>query len=199
MSFVKKPLILASGSLRRQSLLSQLGLTYEIRLSDIDEKYDPGKSPEHNVVRIAEEKVVASVLPKDGDAIILGADTLVILGNECLGKPRDKEEAVSMLKRLSGRTHRVYTGFALLDVKSGAKFSDYAMTEVTFRSLSDKEIQEYVDTDSPMDKAGAYGIQGDISATFASAINGCFYNVVGLPISKLYMAMVNFQQQLGLE
>jgi septum formation protein len=93
----------------------------------------------------------------------------------------------------------VYTGFALLDIHSKLSLSDYEMTEVTFRALSDKEIGEYVATGAPMDKAGAYGIQGDISATFASKINGCFYNVVGLPITKLYVSMLNFQQRLGLE
>jgi septum formation protein len=199
MSFCKKPLILASGSLRRKRLLEELNVKFEIRLSDADETLNPNESVERNVVRIAEEKVKASVKAGDRDAIILGADTIVVLDDEILGKPKDQHDAVSMLKRLSDRTHRVYTGFALLDIGSKLTLSDYEMTEVTFRALSDKEIKEYVATGAPMDKAGAYGIQGDISATFASKINGCFYNVVGLPITKLYVSMLNFQQRLGLE
>jgi septum formation protein len=199
MSFCRKPLILASGSLRRKQLLEQLDVKFEIRLSDIDETLNPKESVETNVVRIAEEKVRATLRPGDRGAIILGADTVVVLNDEILGKPKDRSEAELMLRKLSNRTHRVYTGFALLDIDSKAAFSDFEMTDVSFRKLSDREIHEYVATGAPMDKAGAYGIQGDISATFASKINGCFYNVVGLPIAKLYISMQNFQQRLGLE
>lgn len=199
MSFVKKPLILASGSLRRKALLEQLEVSFVVRLSDAPENVLATESPDENVVRIARDKVIAAVQRQDSNLFVLAADTIVVLDQLYLGKPVDKQDAVAMLKKLSGRTHRVYTGLSIYDVDSKESISDYEVTEVTFRSLSDAEIADYVSTGAPMDKAGAYGIQGDISATFASRINGCFYNVVGLPISKLYTMMQTFQQQLELK
>jgi len=194
---VHKHLILASASPRRHHLLRQVGLEFEVRESSIDEPVDDSQSPEHNVLRISLDKARAVVRPED-DAIVIGADTVVVLDGQILGKPRDTTDAVHMLRRLSGRIHVVYTGFTLLDAPSQKAMQACEETSVRFRRLAEDEIEEYVASGSPMDKAGSYGIQDDAGAVFVERVEGCFYNVVGFPLTRFYTTMMTFQQQLGL-
>ncbi len=125
-------------------------------------------------------------------SIVLGADTVVVLDGEILGKPIDRNDATRMLRRLSGNTHTVYTGIALVDSSSLRVSTAVARTEVTFRELGDEEIADYITGGSPMDKAGAYGIQDDYGAVFVSHIVGCYYNIVGLPLELLYRTLREF-------
>jgi septum formation protein len=123
------------------------------------------------------------------NGIIITADTIVVLNKEILGKPINKKDAINILNKLSGKTHIVYTGFCISNLSSGVTLNDYEKTLVTFRKLDKKEIIDYVEMGSPMDKAGAYGIQDDYGAVFIKKINGCYYNVVGLPLSKVHSAL----------
>lgn len=123
--------------------------------------------------------------------MIVGADTIVVLENEIMGKPKDRREARKMLGRLSGKSHTVYTGFAVIDQPSGKTLTEYEKTRVTFRELEDEEIARYIEADNPLDKAGAYGIQ-DRSAIFVTGIQGCFYNVVGFPLTRFYSSLKRF-------
>ena len=194
MVLVKK-LILASRSPRRQRLLRQLGLDFEVRESDIPEEFDPAKTPEENVILLSRQKASA-IAPLYDNAILIGADTVVVLDGQMLGKPNDQPDAVRMLRMLSGRTHRVFTGFTLLDRPSGDQVSASEMTSVTFRPLAMDEITDYVRSGSPMDKAGAYGIQDDYGAVFVERIEGCFYNVVGFPLARFFVTLREFQQRI---
>jgi len=186
---VKKKIILASRSPRRQLLLRQLGLAFEVRESGIDESFDELQSPVDHV-NILSHRKAADVGHNYSDAFVIGADTIVVLDDAILGKPVDPEDATRMLTTLSGRTHRVYTGFTILDRPSDQFLTDYAVTEVTFRKLIPEEIVAYIRTGSPMDKAGAYGIQDDYGAVFIKKINGCYYNVVGLPLTKVFQTLL---------
>ncbi len=179
------PLILASRSPRRRKLLEQLGLDFTVQASTVEETVTPGLSPEHIVQTLAESKAL-DVAASHADALTLGADTLVVLDGHVLGKPADAEEARSMLRRLSGRTHTVYTGLALVHPASRRTCTAYEATMVTFAVLEPDEIDAYVASGSPMDKAGAYGIQDDLGAVFVRRIEGDYYNVVGLPLHRLY-------------
>jgi septum formation protein len=128
------------------------------------------------------------------DAIVIGADTIVVIDDEILNKPKSENDAKEMLRRLSGRTHTVFTGVSVVRTDVENPITNYKATEVTFRDLTDREIELYVSTGSPMDKAGAYGIQDDIGAVFISHINGCYYNIVGLPLELLYGMMQQFPE-----
>ncbi len=194
---VKKKLVLASASQRRKVLLKQIGLKFEVVESNIPEVFDSNKSVQDNIQDIAYKKA-KSVSLSFSDAFIIGADTVVVFDDEVLTKPKDENEARQMLRKLSENTHDVFTGFALLDLPSGKSTSAFEKTRVTFRKISPHEIDEYIRTGSPMDKAGAYGIQDDYGAVFVERIEGCFYNVVGFPLTKFYLTMNEFQQQLGL-
>lgn len=185
-----KRLILASTSPRRAQLLKLIGMEFEIVGSKLNEDDEVYTMPEVHVLELAQKKAL-KVAENISDALIVGADTIVALDGEILGKPVSAKEAHAMLRKLSGRTHMVYTGIALVDQPSGKVASDYERTQVTFRNLSDDEIARYVATKSPMDKAGAYGIQ-DQSAVFVTAINGCFYNVMGFPLAKFYLRLQSF-------
>ncbi|HTR82681.1 MAG TPA: Maf family protein [Bacteroidota bacterium] len=186
-----RPIILASRSPRRSHLLRQIGIPFTVRASGIDETFDGMRTPDDIVQALSLAK--ASSVAKDlKTGIVIGADTIVVLGKAILGKPSSKDDAARMLSLLSGKTHTVFTGFALVDVQSGKSLTDYEKTEVTFRPLGAKEIHEYVASGSPMDKAGAYGIQDDYGAVFVEKINGCFYTVVGFPLSKFYMSFKTF-------
>ena len=193
---ISKKLILASRSPRRQILLRQIGLEFEVRESGIIEEFDSRKSLEENVKILSERKARAVARPDD-NAIIIGADTIVALGSEILGKPKDEREASHMLATLSSRTHEVCTGFSLLDLPSSMTTSSFEVTKVTFRTLSADEIREYVKNGSPMDKAGGYGIQDDYGAVFVEKVEGCFYNVVGFPLAKFYVTMQEFVKKLN--
>ncbi len=192
-----KRLLLASRSPRRLSLLRQIGLSPEILPCDVPEDFDSSLSAAENARVLAVRKAEAAAAVS-GDAIVLGADTIVVIDGQLLAKPLDKEDAVRMLKLLSGHTHTVYTGFALVDAVSGRTVDGVEATQVTFRPMTDEEIRGYVDGGSPMDKAGAYGIQDDYGAVFVSRIEGCFYNVVGLPLSRVYMALRELESQLNI-
>ena len=186
-----KNLILASRSPRRLQLLKQIGMSPTVMPCDIPELFDPSRTPEENASSLALQKAmhVAGDVP---DGVIIGADTIVVLGKEMLGKPDGPRDAVRMLRSLSGKTHTVVTGFALVDRPSGRSMSGAERTDVTFRRLPEGEIEEYVAGGSPLDKAGAYGIQDDYGAVFVTRIEGCFYNVVGLPLSRLHTALQEF-------
>ncbi|NIR49679.1 septum formation inhibitor Maf [candidate division KSB1 bacterium] len=185
-----KKLILASSSPRRAQLLKLLGLDFEVIESNFDEENDAYTIPEVHVLELAHKK--ASKVAEDiKDGLIVGADTIVVLEDQMLGKPTNKDQAKRMLQTLSGKPHLVYTGFAIIDSASGKAVSHFEKTEVFFRELSESEIDRYVETDNPMDKAGAYGIQ-DQSAIFVTKVDGCFYNVVGFPVTKFYIALQAF-------
>lgn len=181
-------LILASSSPRRRQLLRQIGLEFETISPDVDETQFEGEPPLEHVLRLAELKAstVAATRP---EGIVLGSDTIVVLGEDILGKPESPEEAVATLSRLSGNTHTVYTGFSLMNAATGERMTDYGKALVTFRQLDREEIRAYVATGSPMDKAGAYGIQDDLGAVFIERIEGDYYTIVGLPLTKVYLAL----------
>jgi septum formation protein len=190
-----KPIILASRSPRRIHLLRQIGLSFTCQESGVDEHIADGMAPEEAVRMLSLEKA-RHVAGRLLNGIVIGADTIVVLDGKILGKPSSKEDAISMLSRLGGKTHAVFTGFALVDVESKRSYVDHEKTEVTFRRLSKDEIESYVQSGSPMDKAGAYGIQDDYGAVFVEKISGCFYTVVGFPLSKFYTALNVFLEQL---
>lgn len=190
LSLPDKPIILASASPRRAEILTKLGLRFEIRPSAIDENLQELLPPAEYATALAKHKAHA-VAGKIPSAVVIGADTIVVLDQEILGKPQSVEEAHEMLRRLSNRTHRVFTGFAMIDRPTGRQAEGVEMTEVTFRALEEAEIAAYVQSGAAMDKAGAYGIQ-DLSAVFAERINGCFYNVVGFPLTRFYLTLRAF-------
>ena len=174
-------LILASQSPRRRELLSMLGLEFDIITADIDETMDPALSVEEAVAQVCRRKAEAVGQTRPGD-LILAADTIVVVGSRVLGKPHTEEEAAAMLRSLSGRRHTVMTAFCLW--QDGVAETHVEHTQLRFKPLSDAEIRGYVATGSPMDKAGAYGIQ-DQAAIFVEALDGDYYNVMGLPLCAL--------------
>lgn len=184
-------LVLASASPRRAELLSQVGITYEVIKPELEEKPDPGKNPCDIALALAEEKA-RSVAQKLDRGVVLAADTLVVYRGELMGKPVDQDDARRMLRLLSGSRHEVITGLVLLDSASGLMEKDYAITTVWMRSISEVEIDDYVEGGEPLDKAGGYGIQGR-AALFVDRIDGCYFNVVGLPLSLLYDMMQKLQ------
>ena len=181
-------LILASSSPRRRQLLTQIGLQYSVEPPDVEEVRNEGESPVDFVQRLSYEKA-QSIAVKHSSGLILGSDTIVVLKDEILGKPSSSEEARSMLTRLSGNTHTVYTGFSIIDASTKNHVTDIGKADVTFRELNRSEIESYVATGSPMDKAGSYGIQDDFGAVFVERINGDYYTVVGLPLMKVFLAL----------
>ena len=173
-------LILASGSPRRKELLGLFGIPFVIRAADIDETMDPGQAPFDEVARVSRLKALA--VPREQDDIVIAADTIVVCEGRVLGKPHSREEAVSMLRLLSGRDHQVMTGCTVLRGSQIETFTE--VTDLHFRPLSQREIETYVASGEPMDKAGAYGIQGG-AALFCERIAGDYYNVIGLPLCRL--------------
>lgn len=182
-------LYLASGSPRRQELLTQLGVSFERILTGVEEKRGEGESAQQYVSRLAREKAQAGVAQTPRDLPVLGADTIVILGGEVLEKPRDAAHAAQMLRKMSGQTHQVMTAVALAD--SQYVLDCLVVTEVTFRALTDEDIAGYIASGEPMDKAGAYGIQG-LGGCFVRKINGSYHAVVGLPLVETYELLSNF-------
>jgi septum formation protein len=174
-------LVLASQSPRRAEILRNAGLEFVVRVAPVDESPIDGEKPEHYVQRLAEEK--ARAVDADNSETVLAADTTVVIDGEILGKPADAADARRMLELLSGRRHEVMTGIA---IRRGADVTrDWAVTSVWFSPLSSREIDDYVATGEPMDKAGAYAIQG-LASRFIEKIEGCYFNVVGLPLSLVY-------------
>jgi septum formation protein len=183
------PIFLASKSPRRRKLLKQLNLKFKSFSVDMNEKIHKNEKPYKAVLRLSKEKLdLAKLKVKNG--IIITADTIVVIDKTILGKPVNKKNAFRILRFLSGKTHIVYTGYSIFNYSNNKTISEYEKTEVTFRLLTDVEIEDYINGGSPMDKAGAYGIQDDFGAVFIKKINGCYYNVVGLPLAKFYHALL---------
>ena len=176
-------IILASASPRRKEILQNTKLKFEIQKSDIEEVILENESPESMVFWLAYEKAY-DVAQKNKDKLVIGADTIVALDNEVLGKPKDKEEAYQMIKKLSNKTHKVITGISLINISHGMVVNDYVVSLVTFKDLSEDSIKDYINTNESLDKAGAYGIQW-YWALLVDNIQGDYFNIVWLPISKL--------------
>jgi septum formation protein len=181
-------LVLASQSPRRAELLGKLGLAFDVRPADIDESYIDHEMPADHAERLAREKALTIALG-DPDAVVIGSDTIVVLGSDVLGKPRDSDEAVQMLLRLSGREHEVYTGVAV--AHGGRVESELERVRVRFRQLDRSDCEAYVATGEPMDKAGAYGIQGFGSA-LVEAVDGDYFAVMGLPVVRTLKLLERF-------
>jgi septum formation protein len=180
-------LILASSSPRRQELIQTFQLPVRIQVSHADESYIPGTAPADIVETLALRKALAvaeSLASESLDAIVIGSDTIVVYENQVLNKPVDDEDAMRMLIMLQGHTHEVFSGVACIDLKSGKRIIQHRRTEVTMRQLTVEQIRRYIASGEPSDKAGAYAIQG-MGATLVDSIHGCYFNVVGLPLSLL--------------
>lgn len=183
---VTKPLILASASPRRRELLAAAGIAFTPVAADIDESWRGGETPEDHCARLAGEKAVA-VSGKNPGALVLGADTIVVIDEQVLGKPQDRADGERMLRALSGRVHTVFTAVAL--ARAGVMLEQFtAATEVTFQPLSEAELAWYLATDEPWDKAGAYAAQGKGAALIAR-IEGDYFTVVGLPVAQTLRAL----------
>jgi septum formation protein len=192
-------LILASSSPRRAEILRQAGIAFERCVTEIDESVLPGETALEMVARLAEAKARAITAQMDArirECIIVGADTTVELDGEILGKPRDSAHAREMLARLSGRTHHVLTGMFLLRLPGNATRAAVEKTAVTFAPLSEADIDAYVASGEPLDKAGAYAIQG-LARRHIPKIEGCYFNVVGLPLARLYALLRELGWQYG--
>ena len=179
----ERKLILASRSPRRAEILKKAKVKFEIKIPPNFKEESSSSDPVEHVLSLSKRKA-SSVSDQVKGAIILGADTIVVLDKEILGKPQNKEEAFLILKKLSGRTHEVYTGMTLVNEYNGKVISDYDLTEVKFNQLENNKIENYIKTGEPMDKAGAYGIQG-MGGFLVESIRGSLDNVIGLPTGKL--------------
>ncbi|OTA19265.1 Maf-like protein [Xenorhabdus beddingii] len=184
-----KTLYLSSGSPRRRELVELLNFNFEILTPQVEEKWREGESPGQYVTRLAREKSQAGVAIAPHDYPVLGADTIVVLNNRILEKPRDQQHAAEILSTLSGQSHQVMTAVALSN--SQHTLCEKVITDVIFRQLSQQEIQEYIATGEPMDKAGAYGIQGK-GGCFVRKINGSYHAVVGLPLVETHELITRF-------
>lgn len=178
-------LVLASNSSRRRDLLRNAGIEFEAHPSHLTEAPGPDEKPGEYVRRMAREKAALVAKSVEPGRLVLGADTTVDLDGQIIGKPKDAEDAVRILRQLSGRTHSVITGICLIRAPEKIEAATVASTRVTFRALDEKEIRDYISSAEPFDKAGAYGIQGRASR-FVTQIDGCYFNVVGIPIPVLY-------------
>jgi septum formation protein len=185
-----KKLILASASPRRKELLEKLGLRFEVDASNCEEEIDPALEPDELVRRISVAKA-KSVAPRHRDAVIIAADTIGVVGKKLLGKPHTADEAGKMLAQISGKSHLVITGFTILDTATNNIMTGTVSTKVYIKKLTRQEIAAYVQTGEPLDKAGAYGIQG-LGAVIVEKIEGDYYNVVGLPLYALTEALKEF-------
>ena len=174
-------MILASASPRRKEILENFGFSFKTIVKNIDETSDKTRA-EEKILEIAEKKARATAIDFP-DENIVGADTVVVVDGKILGKPKDEKEAFSMLKSLSGRSHEVITAFSFININKNISYSDYESTKVYFKNLTDDEINWYINTKEPMDKAGAYGIQGK-GAFFVEKIEGDFFSVMGFPLGK---------------
>ena len=178
-------IILASKSPRRKQLLSMMGLEFTVQTADIDETMDPSQTPAHEVAAVSARKAekIAALHPQD---VIVSADTIVVIDGKILGKPKDEQDAARMLRLLSGRTHTVYTGLTVH--ANGKANTQVVSTGVTFRDLSNAEIAAYIETKEPMDKAGAYAVQG-FFARYIEGLKGSYANVMGLPVHLVYQKL----------
>lgn len=187
-NLINKKIILASKSTRRQELLKGLDLCFEVKIKEIDESFPKTIASSDVSVFLAQKKAAAFEL--SNDEIIITSDTTVLLRNRILNKPQNNHEAFEMLESLSGKTHKVCTGVCIKSIEKEVLFSDF--TTVTYRSLSRNEIEYYIKNFKPFDKAGSYGIQEWIGFIGIEKIEGCYYNVMGLPLSKLYQELLDF-------
>lgn len=186
-----KKLILASASPRRSELMKQAGFDFSVIVSDTTEKFEDGLSPDSLVESLAKQKAMAVADKIEKDALIIGADTLVVLGDAVLGKPKDEYDAKRMIGLLQGNTHFVYTGLCVIEKKTGRSILHAEKTAVRFSDMTEKEIDAYVSSGESLDKAGAYGIQGSC-AIHIDRIEGCYFNVMGLPLNALYKILKQF-------
>lgn len=188
-------IILASGSPRRQELLTKMGLEFEVRVPRVKEEYSLRDSPREIVWKLASQKAFAVAVEATPDDVIIAADTIVVLDGRVMVKPKDAADAKRMLRALSGKSHRVLTAFTVIrGVENHTRVDE---TQVVFRNLSDREIDLYIATGEALDKAGAYAVQGE-GAQLISAIHGDYYNVVGLPIGHLASMLHRFGVAVGL-
>lgn len=190
-------LVLASSSPRRQQLIHLLGLPVEIETSDVEEKVEAEWTPAHTVEQLARMKASAVVEQREArqvQGLVIGADTVVALEDQILGKPTDDTDALRMLRMLQGRAHDVYTGIACMDMVTGTVLVRHRRTRVWMRQRTDEQLLSYIATGEPRDKAGAYGIQG-VGSTMVDRIDGCYFNVVGLSVSLLSEML----ESLGIE
>ena len=184
-------IVLASASPRRSELMSLAGIPFSVVAADICEDVLPGEASAEHVMRLSKEKADAVAVKNEG-RFFIGADTVVVLDGAILGKPADETDAARMLRLLSGRNHEVITGFTVFDKVTSIHVSRSVSTEVAFKSLQETEIMTYIATGCPMDKAGAYAIQGG-AVHFVRSINGSYTNVIGLPMTELYEVLQAMQ------
>ena len=185
-----KKLILASASPRRKQLLEMIGVSCKVVPSNIEEKLNPRLKPKSQAESLSLQKA-EHVAQKYEDAFILAADTFISIHDEILGKPKDREDAKRMLRKLSGKTHSVFTGFSIIDTKRGKAISRSCETKVSMKKLTQREIDEYVKKEDLLDKSGSYAIQG-IAAIFIEKIEGDFFNIVGLPVYTVAQELKRF-------
>lgn len=190
-----KNILLASGSPRRKELVSLLPWSFKVCVKEVEEKIDLREPAWENVKNLALQKAQA-VAQEHPDKWVIGADTVVCYENHILGKPKDEKDAYEMLKMLSGKMHKVYTGVAIVHQGKGYAKTFYEETKVAMQELTDKEINEYISTKEPLDKAGAYGIQG-FGARYIVGIEGDYFNVVGLPVHAVYTQLLKQLEENG--
>ncbi|CEJ72551.1 Maf-like protein [[Clostridium] sordellii] len=176
-------IILASGSPRRREILANTNAKFDVLTSDVDERIFKFEEPTQLVLRLAFEKCM-DIAINNPESLVIGADTIVVLDNEILGKPKNEDEAFDMLSKLSNREHQVITGMSIVNIENNKKIVDYTISNVKFKNLTDQDIRDYISTGECLDKAGSYGIQG-YGALLVKEIQGDYFNIVGLPISKL--------------
>lgn len=184
-----RKIVLLSGSPRRQQILREAGFTFDVQKTDVSEDF-PSSLPVKEVAEYLARKKADFIKSRLGSEIAIAADTTVVLGNEILNKPADRDDAMKMLEKLSGKTHTVITGVCIVSSEKEISFSDH--TQVSFRSLTHEEISWYIDHFKPYDKAGAYGVQEWIGMVAIDRIVGSYFNVVGLPVHRVYEELVNW-------
>ncbi|MBO8137255.1 MAG: septum formation inhibitor Maf [Desulfotomaculum sp.] len=187
-------LVLASSSPRRRELLQSLGLNFEVRVKPVSEDFPSGMEP-GAVVEILSERKARAVAEELDDGLVIGSDTVVTYNNKILGKPQNEGQAKEMLRTLQGSSHYVYSGVAVIDAASGKTEVTHQRTRVKMKNMTEDEIESYVSTGEPMDKAGAYAIQG-IASIFIEEIEGCYFNVVGMPLERLAYLLKKFNYDI---
>jgi septum formation protein len=187
--------ILASKSPRRKEILNSIGISFEVIESSFEESFDPSREPADVVEYLSFKKAesVAGIL--NDEALVIGSDTVVVLDKEIMGKPQSEKHAYSMLKNLSGRWHHVYSGICVFNAGTGKYSTGFEKTAVKLKMLSDREIWDYIETGEPLDKAGGYAIQG-VGSLIVEKIEGCYFNVVGLPVYRLSRLLEDFDVNL---
>ena len=191
-------IILASASPRRREILENVNVKFTVQSSQIEEVILENEDPKDLVMRLAFEKCI-DVAKKNRNALVIGADTIVVLDNNILGKPKDEDHAYEMIKSLSNKKHQVITGISLINLSLNKKVIDYVVSEVTFKDLSEETIRDYIKTKESLDKAGAYGIQG-YGSLLVDSIKGDYFNIVGLPLSRISdLLKYNFNVNLFME